>query len=139
MKIKKTNLIDFLETETSTESSLSDLIGLLFKSRTDTHITHLVQRKRLLCEHQALNTYYDEIVDLIDSFYETAVVHNLVGNIVVPASMEILDSAQYFRDLYNKVESYRRLLNSTPFLISGLDDIQTLISQTLYRLEYIQS
>lgn len=137
--VKKTNLMDFLETETSTEGSLSDLIGLLFKSRTDAHITHLLQKRKLLCEHEALETYYTEIVDLIDSFYETAVVHNLVGYIIAPSSMEIPNTSQYFRDLYNKVESYRGLLTSTPFLVSGLDNIQTLISQTLYRLEYIQS
>lgn len=127
------------EVEKSTGSNLNSLVAILFKSRNDAHITHLLQRKKLLCEHQALNMYYDEIVDLIDSFCETSMAHGLITTISVPASSEISDTLSYFKDLYKNVETYRPQLESIPFLISGLDDIQTLISQTIYRLEYIQS
>lgn len=138
----KKSLFDLLESEMSEEINTVDLSGLvsvLFKSRTESHITHLLQRRKLLCEHQALSQYYEEVTDLIDSFCETAMAHKLITNISVPAAVEIGDTLLYFRDLYEKMEAYRPKLVPYPFLESCLDDIQTLISQTIYRLEYIQN
>ena len=120
-------------------TDLAGLVAILFKAQTDSHITHLLQRKKLLCEHNAMNDFYSDIEDLVDSFAETAMSHSLITDITVPGSSEITDTVKYFEELYSKVESYRKMLSSHPFLISKLDDIQELISQTLYRLKFIQS
>ena len=121
------------------KTSLQGLVELLFKSQTETHLTHILQRKKLLCEHSALATYYDEIDDLLDSMAELCMAHGLIGNLSVPACNEITNSESYFENLYKEVEGYRSALSSFPFLISKLDDIQELISQTIYRLKFIQS
>lgn len=121
------------------QKSLQSLVELLFKSQMEAHITHILQRRKLLCEHEALATYYDEIDGLIDNLAELLMSHDLVSNISVSACVEIPDTEKYFEDLYVNVESYRGYLNTTPFLISKLDDIQELISQTIYRLKFIQS
>lgn len=123
----------------SKKTSLQGLVELLFKSQTETHLTHILQRKKLLCEHSALATYYDEIDDLLDSMAELCMAHGLIGNLSVPACSEITNSENYFENLYKEVEGYRTTLSSFPFLISKLDDIQELISQTIYRLKFIQS
>ena len=123
----------------SKKTSLQGLVELLFKSQTETHLTHILQRKKLLCEHSALATYYDEIDDLLDSMAELCMAHGLIGNLSVPACSEITNSESYFENLYKEVEGYRSALSSFPFLISKLDDIQELISQTIYRLKFIQS
>ena len=123
----------------SKKTSLQGLVELLFKSQTETHLTHILQRKKLLCEHSALATYYDEIDDLLDSMAELCMAHGLIGNLSVPACSEITNSENYFENLYKEVEGYRSALSSFPFLISKLDDIQELISQTIYRLKFIQS
>ena len=123
----------------SKKTSLQGLVELLFKSQTETHLTHILQRKKLLCEHSALATYYDEIDDLLDSMAELCMAHGLIGNLSVPACSEITNSENYFENLYKEVEGYRSVLSSFPFLISKLDDIQELISQTIYRLKFIQS
>lgn len=138
----KNNIIELLKDENSENpgnNGLSGLIEILFKAQTDTHITHLLQRKKLLCEHNAMADFYTEIEDLIDSFAETAMAHDLISNLSVPASSEIMDTVKYFENLYMKVETYRSQVNSYPFLISKIDEIQELISQVLYRLKYIQS
>ena len=121
------------------QKPLQSLVELLFKSQMEAHITHILQRRKLLCEHEALATYYDEIDGLIDSLAELLMSHDLVSNISVSACVEIPDTEKYFKDLYVNVESYRGYLNTTPFLISKLDDIQELISQTIYKLKFIQS
>ena len=121
------------------QKSLQSLVELLFKSQMEAHITHILQRRKLLCEHEALATYYDEIDGLIDNLAELLMSHDLISNISVSACVEIPDTEKYFEDLYVNVESYRGYLNTTPFLISKLDDIQELISQTIYRLKFIQS
>ena len=123
----------------SKKTSLQGLVELLFKSQTETHLTHILQRKKLLCEHSALATYYDEIDDLLDSMAELCMAHGLIGNLSVPACSEITNSESYFENLYKEVEGYRAAISSFPFLISKLDDIQELISQTIYRLKFIQS
>ena len=114
----------------SKKTSLQGLVELLFKSQTETHLTHILQRKKLLC---------DEIDDLLDSMAELCMAHGLIGNLSVPACSEITNSENYFENLYKEVEGYRSVLSSFPFLISKLDDIQELISQTIYRLKFIQS
>ena len=123
----------------SKKTSLQGLVELLFKSQTETHLTHILQRKKLLCEHSALATYYDEIDDLLDSMAELCMAHGLIGDLSVPVCNEIANSESYFENLYKEVEGYRSALSSFPFLISKLDDIQELISQTIYRLKFIQS
>ena len=121
------------------QKSIQSLVELLFKSQMEAHITHILQRRKLLCEHEALATYYDEIDDLIDSLAELLMSQDLISNLSVASCVEIPDTEKYFKDLYANVERYRAYLNTTPFLISKLDDIQELISQTIYRLRFIQS
>ena len=121
------------------QKPLQSLIELLFKSQIEAHLTHILQRRKLLCEHTALATYYEDIDGLIDSLAELCMAQDLVYNLSVPACMEIMDTEKYFKDLYGMVEKHRASLSATPFLISKLDDIQELISQTIYRLRFIQS
>ena len=121
------------------QKPLQSLIELLFKSQIEAHLTHILQRRKLLCEHTALATYYEDIDGLIDSLAELCMAQDLVYNLSVPACMEIVDTEKYFKDLYGMVEKHRAPLSATPFLISKLDDIQELISQTIYRLRFIQS
>ena len=120
------------------QKSIQSLVELLFKSQMETHITHILQRRKLLREHEALATYYDEIDDLIDSLAELLMSQDLISNLSVASCVEIPDTEKYFKDLYANVERHRAYLNTTPFLISKLDDIQELISQTIYRLRFIQ-
>lgn len=120
-------------------NSINTLISILFKAQMEAHITHILQKKKLLCEHEALATFYEEVEDIIDIFAETCMAHDLVTNISTPACMEILDTEAYFKNLYTQVEGYRGEISKMPFLVSKLDDLQELISQTIYRLKFIYS
>ena len=130
---------DIMDVLGGKKSSMQGLIELLFKAQTEAHITHILQRKKLLCEHNALAEFYGEIEDLIDNLAEFFMAHGIINDLSVSACSEILNTEWYFDNLYKEVETYRTSLNKYPFLISKLDEIQELISQTLYRLKFIQS
>lgn len=49
---------------------IAKVIGLLFMSRTYSHMAHL--RTGSYAKHKALNEFYDEVVDLVDELAETA-------------------------------------------------------------------
>ena len=131
-------LLNILE-DKSSNTGLQGLVELLFKAQNETHITHILQRKKLLCEHTALATFYEEIDPLIDSLAETCMAHGLINNITIPVSKEIMDTENYFVILYNEVEKYRKDVSNYSFLNNKIDEIQELISQTLYRLKFIKS
>jgi len=86
-----------------------------------------------------LATFYEEIDPLIDSLAETCMAHGLINNITIPVSKEIMDTENYFVILYNEVEKYRKDVSNYSFLNNKIDEVQELISQTLYRLKFIKS
>jgi hypothetical protein len=47
---------------------MNEYIGLLLQSRTQTHIFHL--QTKSYAKHVALQSYYEDIVDLIDDIVE---------------------------------------------------------------------
>jgi len=63
----------------------------------------------------------------------------LINNITIPVSKEIMDTENYFVILYNEVEKYRKDVSNYSFLNNKIDEVQELISQTLYRLKFIKS
>ena len=49
--------------------TINQFVSTLFASRTQAHIFHL--QTPSFAQHSALGTYYDEIIDLTDSFIES--------------------------------------------------------------------
>jgi Family of unknown function (DUF5856) len=47
---------------------MEEIIGILFYARTIAHLEHL--RTKSYAQHVALNTFYDEVVDLADKLSE---------------------------------------------------------------------
>ena len=117
-------------------SSEVTIPALLFKARNDAHITHLMNKDRTMATHKALEAFYEEVVDLTDGFIETSLVWYPVDDICVEESCCIKNPTQYFRDLYTQIDKLRSKYKET-FLQNQIDEMQTLISQTIYRLTYM--
>ena len=117
-------------------SSKVTIPALLFKARNDAHITHLMNKDRTIATHKALEAFYEEVIDLVDGFIETSLVWYPVDDIYVEESCCIKNPTQYFRDLYTQIDKLRRKYKET-FLQNQIDEMQTLISQTIYRLTYM--
>ena len=121
------------KSEISSEASIA---SLLFKARNDAHITHLMNKDRTMATHKALETFYEEVVDLADGFIETSLVWYPVDDIYVEESCCIKNPTEYFRNLYSQIDKLRGRYKET-FLQNQIDEMQTLISQTIYRLTYM--
>ena len=110
---------------------------LLFKARTDAHITHLLQPDKSLSKHNALNIFYDNIGDLIDTYVELSMGIGNVLDLNVPASSKINNVEKYFEQLLKDIDSERQKIKE-PFILAVVDDIQQEIAHCLYRLKYVQ-
>lgn len=105
-------------------------IGALFASRDAMHLRHLMTTS--FAEHKALNSYYDGILDLTDSFVEKLFGRNGRIDIMIPQSksempMDHLKGMQkmiedemdnYASDLQNIMQDMLGLVNETLYLLT---------------------
>lgn len=107
---------------------MSNLVGLLMNSRTQTHYFHLTTTS--YARHKALQKYYEKIVGLIDAYAEA------YGKKIRPVRMNkryVTDPEKapaYFRSLLARVKAMKLPKD----LVSIQDEITILIRQTLYLL-----
>ena len=74
----------------------AQFVGLLFLGRDVAHSVHL--NTRSFSKHMALNTFYDEIVGLADSFAEAYQGrHGLIGQIAVPANKKAANIIEFLQ------------------------------------------
>lgn len=107
------------------------LIGELFRSRDLAHIVHL--NTTSLGEHKALKEFYDEILDLTDTFAETAFGVYGRSKITIPESTVVTDFSSYLKELRMEVVEHREEIKETN-LQNILDEILSLIDHTKYLL-----
>lgn len=139
MQDKKRTLQDFLSDEPESKKEMKSEVSipsLLFKARNDAHITHLMNKDRTMATHKALEAFYEEVVDLADGFIETSLVWYPVDDICVEESCCIDNPVDYFKNLYATIDKLRVQYKES-FLQNQIDEMQTLISQTIYRLTYM--
>lgn len=108
------------------------IVERLFQSRDLAHIAHL--KTESYSEHVALNDYYDELIVLIDDLVETYQGENqVVLDITIPESR--------FKDPKLHLKELLDIINNFSFsrgVENVIDDIATLISQTLYKLTFLK-
>ena len=117
---------------------MNEYVGTLFQSRNQAHIYHL--QTSSYAKHMALNDYYEDVVDLIDSLvegyqgkYEILKGYKMVGTLKDLESDE--DIITYFEQIAKYCELKREKLPQDGFLTNVYDDIDSLIRSTLYKLK----
>jgi len=116
--------------------SAGELVARCFHARTAAHIFHL--KTRSYAVHMALHGFYDEIVDLADAFAETyqgciGLIEDYPTRYTMPATAEAMLS-----ELYNWIEDNRESIAEEPHLQALIDDIQSLIDSTQYKLKFLK-
>ena len=109
-----------------------ELIGSAFALRNAIHKIHLQTLK--YSEHKALNSYYDSIVDLVDTFAESYQGRTTI----IKEYPQIAEPQGDARTLIGMFRSFLDEVRSTiqyPELQNTIDEIQTLNNQTLYLLQ----
>jgi hypothetical protein len=120
-------------------NKFEEVISKLLHSRTQVHIFHL--QSDSFSQHNALNDYYDDIVDLIDDLVESyqgefGVIKNYQNY-----DLKMLENNEqvinFFKDVTNGVEELRKVAGDS-FLKGKLDEVVELLNSTIYKLENLK-
>jgi len=118
--------------------NMAEFIGKLFLARNVTHSVHL--NTRSYAKHVALNTFYDEIVDLADKLAEAYQGrHGLIGSIAVPSSKKSENVTDFLSSQLSELEQdrYKVCEKSDTALQNIIDEIVGLYLSTLYKLRFL--
>jgi len=113
-------------------------VSTLFSSRTQAHIFHLQTKgPGSLAKHEALNSYYDEIVGLVDGLIESVQGrYGIVRGYSSPSQFKEDDQPlTYFQALCQYVETARKTIPQDSYIQNQIDEIVDLIEHTKYKLE----
>ena len=116
----------------------SDFIGLFFLARDVTHSVHL--NTRSYSKHKALQKFYENIIDLADTFAEAYQGrHGLVGPISLMSAKKTSNVVEFLENQLAEIESVRYDVcdkDDTP-LQNLIDGIIELYLTTLYKLRFL--
>ena len=116
----------------------ADFVGLFFLARDVAHSVHL--NTRSYSKHVALNTFYDEIIELADGFAEAYQGrHGLLGPITLMSAKKTSNIIEFLENQLAEIESVRYDVcdkDDTP-LQNLIDGIIELYLSTLYKLRFL--
>lgn len=113
-------------------------VGLLFLGRDVAHSVHL--NTRSFSKHMALNTFYDSVIDLADSFAEAYQGrHGLLGQIVVPPNKKAANIIEFLQGQLDEIEKKRYEVcdKSDTAIQNIIDEVVALYLSTLYKLRFL--
>lgn len=109
-------------------------IGRLFELRDAAHVEHL--RTRSFAAHSALNTLYDDLLDLADGFVESY--QGKYGIVAIDIKPSRPDNfLTFLQEFANYVESSRDVFKDE-WLRNQVDEISSLAYSTIYKLTYLK-
>ena len=116
----------------------NDFIGMLFLARDVAHSVHL--NTRSFSKHTALNTFYDEIIELADGFAEAYQGrYGLIGPISLMSAKKTENILEFLKDQLAEIEAGRYDVckkDDTP-LQNLIDVIIELYLTTIYKLRFL--
>jgi DNA-binding ferritin-like protein len=116
----------------------ADFVGTLFLARDVAHSVHL--NTRSFSKHSALNSFYDEIVELADKFAEAYQGrHGLIGPISLMSAKKTTNIVEFLEDSLADIEKMRfDVCEKTDTPIQNIiDEIVGLYLSTLYKLKFL--
>ena len=118
--------------------TVAKFLSTLFNSRDQAHIFHL--QTSSYAAHKALNKYYDEIVDLIDTYAETCQGRYGIIRGYTPQKQyfENDEVLKYFSGLATYIDSVRGSLPKDTDLNNVVDEISGLVNSTIYKLKFLK-
>lgn len=116
-----------------------DFFGKLFQLRDEIHLNHLkVTGPGSFAAHSALNEFYSDVLDLIDSLVESYQGKYGIIEITISSSKSG-DSIKCLEELVKLTdEGSAYLLFHESYLRNQIDEISTLTYQTLYKLKNLK-
>ncbi len=91
-----------------------------------------------LSEHKALNSFYEDIVDLLDGLVESvAGIYGRPQDYTTHEPVNYESNEQlmkYFQEVYSYVQSQRTTIYQESWIQNQVDEIAKLVALTLYKL-----
>ena len=116
----------------------ADFVGTLFLARDVAHSVHL--NTRSFSKHMALNSFYDEVIELADKFAEAYQGrHGLIGPISLMSAKKTTNVVEFLKDQLSDIESMRyEVVDKTDTPLQNIiDEIVNLYLSTLYKLRFL--
>lgn len=120
---------------------MEKFLNKLFESREIAHVLHLKTSK--YSEHNALQTYYENILDHIDTLGETFQgqfgLLDLSDIRTITDKVDFSNTIKYFESLseYLLDNRYKVVNDKCKHLAAIIDEILILVFQTIYRLKIL--
>jgi hypothetical protein len=118
--------------------SCADFVGTLFLARDVAHSAHL--NTRSFSKHMALNTFYEQVIDLADKFAEAYQgKYGLIGPISLMTAKKTNNIVAFLEGQLDELEEMRYKVvdkDCTP-LQNIIDEIFGLYYSTLYKLKFL--
>lgn len=120
---------------------MDELVASLLASRTAFHKLHLnVSGVDSYAAHMALNSFYDEIGDLVDAVAESyqGATTTLLKQVAVepPILKSVPEAISYLNTLYSNITSVQATCTYSE-INNELDNIKSLINSTKYKLTFL--
>lgn len=116
----------------------ADFVGALFLARDVAHSVHL--NTRSFAKHSALNTFYDEVIELADKFAEAYQGrHGLIGPISLMSAKKNGNIIEFLEESMSEIEDMRyKVCDKSDTAIQNIiDEIVGLYLSTLYKLKFL--
>ena len=116
----------------------ADFVGMLFLARDVTHSAHL--NTRSYAKHKALQKFYENIIDLADSFAEAYQGrYGLIGPISLMSAKKTNNVIEFLEDQLADLEAMRYdVADKTDTALQQLiDNVVELYLSTLYKLKFL--
>jgi hypothetical protein len=114
---------------------MEELIARIFKTRNQAHLAHW--KTKSYAEHQALGSFYDELIDLLDKLVEACQgSKGIIGHVDLSCKDESVEIVKCLTEEANWISKNRsKVAHSVPALENILDEIVALYLTTIYKLK----
>lgn len=114
---------------------IEDLISLIFKTRNQAHLSHW--KTKSYAEHQALGSFYDDIIDVIDKLVEASQgSKGIIGHVDISCKDESVDIIKLLSSDANWISKNRsKIADNVPALENIIDEMVGVYLATIYKLK----
>jgi len=117
------------------KAKYTKLVSLLFNARTNAHIAHL--QTKSYAQHIALNELYEGILDIADSFAESAQGTQGILNGYTLGALWSGDVISNVESLHNEISGMKKEFTEG-HLLQLIDDATELTATVLYKLKNLK-
>ena len=114
---------------------IEELVARIFKTRNQAHLSHW--KTKSFAEHQALGSFYDDVIDALDKLVEaTQGSKGIIGHVDLSCKDESVEIIKCLTEDANWISRNRgKVSHGVPALENILDEIVALYLTTLYKLK----